>query len=116
MRGALLLLLTASCAAQTSTDSDPFSGTWILRAHGQNLGKLTIAGSEGSVTWPRNVSRDQGGIKSIDGGYVTQRIQRAERKDGKLHLTIDDDPYTMTIESPNLGWLSAEGELWRLER
>jgi hypothetical protein len=115
----LFLAMARVCLAQQTSD---FDGTWVLKTNGHSILKLTLATERGritgSLTKPSKLTIDQDGdVTDIGPDQVTIPVQAAALKRGRLELTIDDDPFVMTMEDRNRALLTLEGmRPWHLER
>jgi hypothetical protein len=119
-RVVLLLVGTASlCVGQQAAD---FAGTWVFRMHGQVIFQLSLAsdgaGISGSFTRPSQMSMDlDGDITSISADQTSRPVTSVTPREGQLELTVDGDPFVLTLEGENRASLSMAGMFsWRLDR
>ena len=119
MRVAILLLsLIAVCAAQAPT---AFDGTWVLRAGGENIFKLTLETRNGLVAgalvWPSKMNIDQDGeFTEVGSGHDTLPVQKSSLQNRQLKLTIDGNDFNMELLESSCASL-AVGPIqhWKLE-
>ena len=95
---ALALTLAAGCVSHASE----FDGTWVFRASGLNILKLTLSTEHGvvsgSITKPKSLSLDEDGeVTQIGPGVTTLPVQKSKLEPKRLELTIDGDLFVMTI-------------------
>jgi len=114
-----LLALAALCSAQQSSG---FDGTWVYRVNGQNIFKLTLATELGLITGSLTKSKtltisQDGDVSGIGPDQVTLPVQKSKLSAGQLELTIDDNPFLMTLLDEDRAVLHLEGmRPWNLER
>lgn len=119
--GRRALIVVAVSRMWAAPQNSAFDGTWVFRASGQNILKLTLASEggvvSGSMLKPSKLQIDQDGdVTEIGPGQVTLPVQ-TQFKGGQLELTIDGDRFIMTLEGDSHATLSLEGmRPWRLER
>jgi Family of unknown function (DUF6624) len=99
-----------------------FDGIWVLRVDGQNIFKLTLVTESGlvtgSLTKPGKLVIDQdGAVTDIGADQVTLPVQKSHLRSGRLELTIDGDPFVLTLKSHQRAVLALEGfRPWNLQR
>src|SRR5437773_3810644 len=114
-----LMALASLCPAQQSSG---FDGTWVLRVNGQNIFKLTLATERGSITGSLTKSKtltisQDGDVSGVGPDQVTLPVQKSKLSAGQLELTIDDNPFVMTLLDKDRAVLHLEGmRPWNLER
>ena len=113
-----LLFFAALCGAQIAG----FQGTWVLHYHGLNVMKLTLEMKDGVATGalvrPEKFSVDQDGdVTELSGAPVTVTVQKVAAKADRLELTIDGDPFVMTLSGHDRATLVLEGmRPWKMDR
>jgi len=103
----LLMMFAATCARRSSD----FDGTWIYRSNGQNILKLTLTTENGvvtgSVTKPKGLSIDEDGeVTRLGPDQATLPVQKSKLERNRLELTIDGDPFVMTLTDGNRATLA----------
>jgi hypothetical protein len=102
MRGAVLLLMVAaSCAAQSLAD---FAGIWVQKLQDRNFRVLTLrvqnGAMTGSVVQPGHFTIDSDGdTLNISAQHKTHTVTEAKLSSGGLEFTFNEDRYSMTLTS-----------------